>query len=53
MESVNYFDIHKRLEESYIHYFDTQQKLVGLMEKFITNGLHPVTNNKSGKRKKK
>ena len=51
MESVNYFDIHSRLKESYIGYFDTQGELIELMEQYINNGLQPITTDKGRKRK--
>ena len=51
-ETVNYYDIHSRLEESYIGYFDTQRELIELMEQFINNGLQPITKVKGRKRKK-
>ena len=53
METVNYCDIHSRLKESYIGYFDTQTELIKLMEQFINNGLQPITKDKGRKKNKK
>lgn len=52
-ETVNYYDIHSRLEESYIGYFDTRRELIELMEQFINNGLQPITKDKGRKKNKK
>ena len=52
-ETVNYYNIHCRLKESYIGYFDTQKELIDLMEQFINNGLQPITKDKGRKKNKK